>query len=58
MGQVARIGDSNSLAESMLEVLDAPQSFQGDLMSIKKAYDPDTVASEYEELFDRLMRKK
>ena len=58
MGQVARIGDSNSLAESMLEVLDAPQSFQGDLMSIKKAYDPDTIAAQYEELFDRLLRKK
>lgn len=58
MGRVARIGDSISLAESMLEVLDDPKSFQGDLMSIKKAYDPDTVASQYEDLFGRLMRKK
>jgi glycosyltransferase involved in cell wall biosynthesis len=58
MGRVARIGDSVSLAESILEVLDNPKEFQSDLMSIKKAYDPDTIASEYESLFDRLMRKK
>ena len=58
MGRVARIGDSASLAESIIEVLDAPEKFRGDLVSIKKAYDPDTVASEYEDLFSRLMRKK
>ena len=58
MGRVARIGDSASLAGSIIEVLDAPEKFRGDLASIKKAYDPDTVASEYEDLFSRLMRKK
>ncbi len=58
MGRVARIGDPASLAESILEVLDDPEKFRGDLASIKKAYDPDTVASEYENLFSRLMRKK
>ena len=58
MGREARIGDSDSLAESILEVLDNPEKFRGDLMSIRKAYDPDTVASEYEDLFNRLMRKK
>jgi glycosyltransferase involved in cell wall biosynthesis len=58
MGRVARIGDAASLAESILEVLDDPEKFQGDLAAIKKAYDPDTVAAEYEDLFDRLMRKK
>jgi hypothetical protein len=58
MGRVARIGDSASLAESIIEVLDAPEKFRGDLVSIKKAYDPDTIASEYEDLFSGLMRKK
>jgi glycosyltransferase involved in cell wall biosynthesis len=58
MGRVAWIGDPISLAESILEVLDNPKEYQGDLMSIKKAYDPDTIASEYESLFDRLMMRK
>jgi hypothetical protein len=58
MGRVAGVGDSASLAGSILEVLDDPKKFHGDLLSIKKAYDPDTIASEYEDLFDRLLRKK
>lgn len=58
MGRTAAIGDPASLAESILDVLDNPKKFRGDPASIKKAYEPDTVAAEYEELFKRLMRKK
>ena len=57
MGRIARIGDSAHLAESILEVLDEPQKFKGDIEAIKKAYKPDSVASEYEKLFGRLMGK-
>jgi glycosyltransferase involved in cell wall biosynthesis len=57
MGQVAKIGDAADLAESILEVLDEPQKFRGDVESIKKIYNPDSVASEYEKLFARLMGK-
>jgi len=57
MGCVSKIGDSDSLAESVLEVLDEPDRFRGDIESIKKAYDPDTVAAEYEKLFERLMKR-
>lgn len=57
MGRVARIGDSAYLAESILDVLDDPQKFRGDIDSIKKSYDPDSVAAEYENLFQRLMKK-
>lgn len=57
MGRVAKIGDSVSLAESILEVLNEPQKFQGDIESIKKSYNPDSIAQEYEKLFERLMRK-
>ena len=56
MGRVAKIGDSVSLAESILEVLDEPQKFQGDIESIKKSYDPDSIAQEYEKLFAKLMK--
>jgi hypothetical protein len=55
MGLVSQIGDSASLAESILGVLDDPQKYCGDLDSIKKSYDPDSIAQEYEKLFQRLM---
>ena len=57
MGRVAKIGDSADLAESILEVLDEPQKFRGDIESIKKAYNPDSIAAEYEKLFARLKGK-
>ena len=58
MGRVAEIGNPASLAESILEVLDHPEKFRGDVEAIKKAYNPDSIAAEYEKLFERLMRKK
>jgi len=57
MGRVAKIGDSADLAESILEVLNEPQKFKGDIEAIKKSYNPDSVAQEYEKLFGRLMKK-
>jgi len=58
MGRVAKIGDAASLAESVLEVLNEPEKFRGDIESIKKSYDPDTIAAEYEKLFEGLMVRK
>jgi glycosyltransferase involved in cell wall biosynthesis len=57
MGRVAKIGDSADLAEAILDVLNDPDKFRGDLESIKKSYNPDSIAAEYEKLFGRLMRK-
>lgn len=59
MGKVSQIGDSASLAESILGVLDDPQCFayRGDIEAIKKSYDPDSIAQEYEKLFQRLMKR-
>ena len=57
MGRVAKIGDSADLAESILEVLNEPNKFRGDIESIKKAYDPNSIAAEYEKLFEGLIRK-
>lgn len=56
MGRVAKIGDPADLAEAILEVLNEPQKFKGDIEAIKKAYNPDSVAAEYEKLFERLMK--
>jgi glycosyltransferase involved in cell wall biosynthesis len=57
-GCVARIGDPASLADGILKVVDKPQDFRGDLDAIRKAYDPDTIAAEYEKLFEHLMSRK
>ena len=58
MGVVSEIGNSESLATAILEVLDHKEKYLGDLSAIKAAYNPDTVAQEYEKLFEKLMRKK
>ena len=55
MGRVARIGDSDDLAACLLEVLSEPEKYRGDVEAIKKAYNPDSIATEYEKLFARLM---
>jgi glycosyltransferase involved in cell wall biosynthesis len=56
MGRVAAVGDPAALAQSLLEVLREPQKFRGDVQAIKKAYDPDAIAAQYENLFESLMR--
>lgn len=58
MGIVSEIGDSESLASAILEVLDNKKKYRGDIESIKTAYNPDSIGQEYETLFKRLMKKK
>jgi glycosyltransferase involved in cell wall biosynthesis len=57
MGRVAKIGDPEDLAACILEVLDEPEKYRGDIQAIKKAYKPDSIAAEYEKLFERLSGK-
>lgn len=58
MGVVSEIGDSESLASAILEVLDNKKKYRGDIETIKTAYNPDSIGREYETLFKRLMKKK
>jgi len=58
MGRVAEIGDSASLAGAILEVLNDADKFKGNPTEVARQYDPDTVAAEYEKLFERLMKRK
>lgn len=57
-GVVSEIGNAESLANTILEVLDNKEKYHGDIPAIKKAYDPDSVAQEYEKLFERLKGEK
>jgi glycosyltransferase involved in cell wall biosynthesis len=58
MGVVSEIGNPASLAAAILEVLDHKEKYRGDVPAIKTAYNPDSVAQEYEKLFSKLMRKQ
>jgi glycosyltransferase involved in cell wall biosynthesis len=55
MGRIAKIGDPDDLAACLMEVLQEPEKYRGDIESIKKAYNPDSIAAEYEKLFVKLM---
>src|SRR5688572_12704971 len=55
MGKVSEIGNAQSLANAILDVLNETEKNRGDLEAIKKAYDPDSIAAEYEKLFTKLM---
>lgn len=57
MGKVAPIGNSGKLAESVLEILGEPEKYRRDPAGIARPYDPDSVAAEYEKLFERLRLK-
>lgn len=54
MGKVVPIGDSTALADALLEVLAHPQQYQGDVAAITQRYLPDTIAAEYEPLFEEI----
>lgn len=58
MGVVSEIGNAESLADSILEVLDNREKYHGDPEAIKTAYDPESVVKEYEKLFEKLGAKK
>ncbi len=54
MGKVVPIGDSNALADALIEIFKNPETFQRDPENIRKQYLPDTIARHYEKLFSEL----
>ncbi len=57
MGKVVEIGDSNGLAEALLEVLGNRTAYLRDPHPIRQRYLPDTIAEEYEKLFFEIQRE-
>jgi hypothetical protein len=57
MGEVTPIGDSSALANALLKVLANRTNYKCDAAKLARTYDPNSVAVEYEKLFDRLKRK-
>jgi glycosyltransferase involved in cell wall biosynthesis len=57
MGKIIPIGDSNALADALLEIVGNPEAFKRDPQPIAQRYLPDTIASEYEKLFSELQKE-
>jgi glycosyltransferase involved in cell wall biosynthesis len=57
MGKIIPIGNSDALAEALLEILADPDSFQRDPQAIAQRYLPETIAIEYEKLFSELQKE-
>lgn len=58
MGRVAAVGDAASLAEAILGVLDEAERWKCDRAALARLYAPDSIAAEYEKLFEKLMERK
>jgi len=57
MGKVFPIGDSNGLAEALLEVLLNKCAYVREPEPIRRRYLPDNIAVEYENLFNEIQRE-
>jgi len=58
MGRIVPIGDAAALGDALLNVLDTPGAFRGERQAIAAMYDPQTIAIEYEGLFQRLLQNQ
>jgi glycosyltransferase involved in cell wall biosynthesis len=58
MGEVVPIGDSAALSQALISIFTDPAKYRRDPKEIARNYFPESVASEYEELFERLIAEK
>lgn len=58
MGKIVPPRNAQAIAQALIEILDQPQRFTGDLAAIRKHYAAETVARQYEEIFKELISRK
>jgi hypothetical protein len=57
MGKIIEIGDSDGLASALLEILKNPADYKRDPAPILHRYVPDSIAVEYETLFEEIRKE-
>lgn len=55
MGLIVPPQDSNNLARALISILDKPNGYNGNIDEITNHYAPETIAMEYEGLFEQLI---
>lgn len=58
MGKIVPVEDAGALAEALITVLDQPNGYSGDAKEIARRFAPQTIAREYEQLFQELTRRR
>jgi glycosyltransferase involved in cell wall biosynthesis len=58
MGKIIPVGDSQALAEAIIDILDHPTHFHGDPEKVTQTFHPDTNAEAFERLFTNLIQQK
>ncbi|UCD98041.1 MAG: glycosyltransferase family 4 protein [Chloroflexota bacterium] len=58
MGLIVPPQNSDDLSKALVSILDKPNGYQGDIEKIKSHFAPETIASEYERIFDRLIMNR
>ena len=58
MGKIVPPRDPRALAQALIEILDHPDQFAGDVDAVRNHYSSTSVAREYEAIFEELISKK
>lgn len=58
MGQLVAPANTHALAQAIIEILNHPKNYQGDVDAVKKQFSSQHIAEEYERLFDEVINTK
>lgn len=57
MGEIAEVGNPDSLAQALIRVLSHPERYRGNPEAVRETFHPDKAAAAYESLFEVLLRR-
>jgi len=58
MGRIVPPQNADALADGILEVLDHPEQYHGNVAAVRQAYSCEAVASQYVQIFEELIKKR
>ena len=56
MGRVVPATNAEALAQALISILDHPDSYRGDPVAVAQRFSPKTIAGEYEQIFEQLVK--